>query len=65
MAVSDTRCLHSRQQSDGEDGAADTSAQVTDKLRCASQLGCAQAVSCSDDAVAALRRMLGGVAPPR
>ncbi|MGE5475318.1 MAG: hypothetical protein ACM3Q1_01575 [Bacteroidales bacterium] len=33
--------------------------QLAGRLRCASQLKCTQAVACSDDAMAKLRRVLG------
>lgn len=63
MTATDTRCLHSNSDAvittakGGE--SADVRVQLTAKLRCASQMGCSQAVSCSDDAMVVLRKMLG------
>lgn len=57
------RCLHS--QLDEIAALADSGATIdarmhlTAMLRCASQLNCRQAVSCSDDAMRVLRRLLG------
>lgn len=63
MTATDTRCLHSGSDAvvtaiKGDDNA-DVRVQLTAKLRCASQMGCSHAVSCSDDAMVVLRRMLG------
>lgn len=67
MTATEARCLHAQL----DEAAATTEkrdigevrGKLTEMLRCSSQHGCAQAVACSDDAMAALRRALGSATP--
>lgn len=63
MTATEVRCLHSQMDEvmatakGGDIG--EVRGKLTDMLRCSSQQGCSQAVACSDDAMAALRQVLG------
>lgn len=57
MTAMESRCL-TAQVAEGETDTESAHAQVAAMLRCAGQLGCAQAVSCSDDAMQRLRRLI-------
>lgn len=67
MAATEVRCLHSQMDdvvATAESGdIGEVRGKLTDMLRCSSHQGCSQAVTCSDDAMAVLRRVLG--APER
>ncbi|NFV80389.1 hypothetical protein [Magnetospirillum aberrantis] len=58
MTVMESRCLTS-QVEESESDTESAHDQVVAMLRCAGQLGCAQAVTCSDDAMQRLRRLIG------
>lgn len=61
MTAIEVRCLHSQMdRAVAETGNVPQVRQhLAEMLRCASRLDCAQAVSCSDDAMGLLRRLLG------
>lgn len=64
MTATEARCLHSQiddaaATAEGGD-IGEIRGTLTEVLRCSGQHGCSQAVSCSDDAMAILRRFLGG-----
>lgn len=64
MSVVATRCLHSQMDAiaataDGGD-MDEARGHLTAMLRCATYLGCTDAVACSDDAMVLLRRVLDG-----
>lgn len=64
MTATEVRCLHSQlddMAATAENGdIGNVRGKLTDMLRCSGQHGCSQAVACSDDAMAVLRRVLGG-----
>lgn len=58
--MADGRCLQQNAPAEAEAGNQDLDrGKVAERLRCASKLGCTDAVRCSDDAMAALRGLLG------
>lgn len=63
MTMVEARCLHTQMEailSTADGGNIDEArGHLADMLKCASYLGCSDAVSCSDDAMVLLRRVLG------
>lgn len=63
MTMVEARCLHTQMEAiaaTADGGKMDEArGHLADMLRCASYLGCSEAVSCSDDAMVLLRRVLG------
>lgn len=62
MAETGTRCLHAQvgaiqADADGADEG-EVRSQLTSRLRCASLLDCAEAVSCSDHSMTLLRQLV-------
>lgn len=64
MPVLEARCLHTQMDAiaaTADDGNMDEArGHLTAMLRCATYLGCTDAVTCSDDAMVLLRRVLDG-----